>query len=167
MGSALCDPISGTFFNIALKNSVRSLRVEMNKKKTDIEHSNYRRSSPPKELIYTARKTIFYFSKCFEKMIFPKKLHWYMIFLVLSGKVFLFPRNMILSFRRKRKYDLCQKNTWKLIVSCISGKENYYNLTKNSRKFQASVTERCTSLSKHYGMFRQNLLKVPAKKLNL
>ena len=62
---------------------------------------------------------------------------------------------------------MCQKNTWKLIVSCISAKENYYNLTKNSRKFHASVTERCTSLSKHYGMFRQNLLKVPAKKLNL
>ena len=39
MGSALGDPISGTFFNIALKNSVRSLRVEMNKKKTDIEHT--------------------------------------------------------------------------------------------------------------------------------
>ena len=35
-------------------------------------------------------------------------------------------------------------NIEKLIVWCISAKENYYSLTKNSRKFQASVTERCT-----------------------
>ena len=31
-----------------------------------------------------------------------------------------------------------------LFVWCISAKENYYNLTKNSRKFQASVTKTCT-----------------------
>ena len=36
-----------------------------------------------------------------------------------------------------------------------------------NRKFQASVTERCTSLSNHSGIFPQNLLKVPVKKLNL
>ena len=38
---------------------------------------------------------------------------------------------------------------------------------KNSRKYQESVTKRCTSLSKRSGMFRQNLLKVPVKYLNL
>ena len=37
---------------------------------------------------------------------------------------------------------------------------------KNSPKFQASDTERCTSLSKGSGMLRQNLLKVPVKILN-
>ena len=36
---------------------------------------------------------------------------------------------------------------------------------KNICKSQASVTERCTCLSKRSGMFRQNLLKVPVKKL--
>ena len=37
-----------------------------------------------------------------------------MIFLVLSGKmIFLFPENMILFFRHKRKDDISQKNTWK------------------------------------------------------
>ena len=46
----------------------------------------------------------------------------------------------------------------------ISSKENYDNLTKSSRKFQASVTERYISLNKPSGMFRQNLLKVPVKK---
>ena len=54
----------------------------------------------------------------------------------------------------------------KLIVRCISAKKNYDNLTKNNHKFQASATERCTSLSKSSGMFRQNPLKVPLKKLN-
>ena len=52
-------------------------------------------------------------------------------------------------------------NIEKLIVWFISANGSYYNTTKNSRKFQASVTERCTSLSKRSGMFRQNLLKVP------
>ena len=66
-------------------------------------------------LFYTARKTVFSFSKCFGKMIFPKKWHWNMIFLVSSGKmIFLFLENMILFFRRKMKDDLSQKkNTWK------------------------------------------------------
>ena len=54
----------------------------------------------------------------------------------------------------------------KLIIWCIYVKENYYNLTKNSRKFQARVTERCTSLSTRSGIFRQNILKVPVKELN-
>ena len=54
----------------------------------------------------------------------------------------------------------------KCIVWCFFDKENYCNLTKSSCKFQASVTERCTSLSKRSDMFRQNLLKVPVKKLN-
>ena len=35
-----------------LKNSIKSLRVEMNKRKSDIENLNSRRSSLPKELIY-------------------------------------------------------------------------------------------------------------------
>ena len=60
----------------------------------------------------TAQKTVFSFSKSFEKMVFPKNLDWTMIFLVLSGKmIFLFAENMILFFRHKRKDDLSQKNT--------------------------------------------------------
>ena len=42
-------------------------------------------------------------------MVFPKKSRWNMIFLVLSGKmIFLFPQNMILPLRWKKK-DLSQK----------------------------------------------------------
>ena len=52
-----------------------------------------------------------------------------------------------------------------IIVWCISDKENHYDLTKNSPKFEASVTEKCISLSEHSGMFRQNFLKLPLKKL--
>ena len=52
-------------------------------------------------------------------MIFPKKLHWNMIFLVSPRKmIFLFPENTILFFSRKMKGDLSQKKkkkkkTWK------------------------------------------------------
>ena len=57
--------------------------------------------------IVTARKTMFPFSRCPEKMVFPKKLCWNMIFLALFGKmIFLFPENMILYLRRKMKDDL-------------------------------------------------------------
>ena len=38
---------------------------------------------------------------------------------------------------------------------------------EKSRKYQASVSERCTFLSERSGMFRQNLLQVPLKNLNL
>ena len=58
-------------------------------------------------------------------------------------------------------------NVEKLIFWCISAKRNYYNLTKNNYKFQASVTERCTALSKSSGIFRQNPVKEPVKRLNL
>ena len=65
----------------------------------------------------TARKTIFSFSRRPEKMVFPKKLRWNMIFLVLSGKmIFLFPENMILYVRRKMTDDLSQKNTRKYSI---------------------------------------------------
>ena len=41
----------------------------------------------------------------------------------------------------------------KFIVCCISAKKNYCNLTKDTDKFQASVTERYTSLNKRYGIY--------------
>ena len=64
-------------------------------------------------------------------------------------------------------FNLFVCNIEKLIVWFISAKKNYHNLMENSPKFHANVTERRTSLSKHSRMFRQNLLKVPVKKLNL
>ena len=66
------------------------------------------------EALFTARKTIFSFCKCFEKIVLPKKSRWNMIFLVLPGKtIFLFTENMFLFFRHKRKDDISRKNTWK------------------------------------------------------
>ena len=62
------------------------------------------------QIITTARKTVFSFSRRPEKMIFPKKLRWNMIFLVLSGKtMFLFPENKIWHLRRTMKDDISQK----------------------------------------------------------
>ena len=61
--------------------------------------------------------------RCHEKMVFPKKLRWNMIFLVLSGDmIFLFPENMILQLGRKMKDDLSQKNTQKYIFFKLSEK---------------------------------------------
>ena len=66
----------------------------------------------------TARKIIFSFSRRPEKVVFPKKSNWNIIFLVLSGKIiFLFPENMILHLRRKMKDDLSQKIHGNLIFS--------------------------------------------------
>ena len=61
----------------------------------------------------TARKTVF-FSRHPEKMVFPKKSCWNMIFFVLSGKmIFVFHEYLILPPRRKMKDDLSQKTTGK------------------------------------------------------
>ena len=47
------------------------------------------------KLAYDARKTIFSSSRRPEKMVFPKELHWNIIFLVLSGKMGgFFPKTM-------------------------------------------------------------------------
>ena len=60
------------------------------------------------------KKPYFIFFKCSEKMVFPKKLRWNMIFLVLLGKIiFLFGENIILFFREKMKDHLLQNNVWK------------------------------------------------------
>ena len=50
----------------------------------------------------TALKTTFSFSRRPEKMVFPKKSRWNMIFLVLLGKImFLFLENMVLTLGGK------------------------------------------------------------------
>ena len=69
---------------IAYKYYNKYLAIELFKVKENI--FQYNDEWYFEEKIITARKTIFPFSKCFEKMIFPKKLHWNMIFLVLPGK---------------------------------------------------------------------------------
>ena len=45
-------------------------------------------------------------------MVFPKKLHWNMIFLISLGKmIYLFLENTIFFFRRRMKDELPKKNT--------------------------------------------------------
>ena len=93
---------------IKLKNSIKNSKTQLSK------------MIQPRKLLGrllgpTAQKTLFSFSRSFEKRVFPKKLHWTMIFLVLSGKmIFLFPENMILFFRQKRKDDLSQRKHLKI-----------------------------------------------------
>ena len=66
----------------------------------------------------TARKTIFSFSRRPEKMVFPKKSRWNMIFLVLLGKImFLFLENMILTLGGKWKMIFFKKIQGNMIFS--------------------------------------------------
>ena len=56
-------------------------------------------------------------------------------------------------------------NIGKPIVCSISAKENCHNLTKNNHSFEASVTEKYTSLSKSSGIFRQKSFKSTFEKV--
>ena len=58
----------------------------------------------------TARKAIFPISRRPEKMAFPKKLRWNIIFFKLSGKLRFFPKKYDLTPGWKMKDDLSKKN---------------------------------------------------------
>ena len=60
----------------------------------------------------TARKTIFSFPRRPEKMVFPEKLHWNIIFVALSGKIiFLFSKIWSYTWDGKWKMVFLQKYT--------------------------------------------------------
>ena len=85
------------------------------------------------------------FFKCSEKMVFPKKSHWNMIFLVLSGKmIFLFPENMILFFRRKMKDDLSQEIHGNMIFSVYMYKYYKYDITLLPKKSEMIFSRKNT-----------------------
>ena len=84
--------------------------------------------------IYTWKYYIFF--KCSEKMVFPKKMHWNMIFLVLSGKIVFFPLKTYFFFGRKIKDDLSQeihKNMIFSVYMCICQKGCYPSAKKKSK----------------------------------
>ena len=83
-------------------------------------------------LLYTAWKTVFSFPKCFEKMVFSKKLHGNMIFLVL----FIFAENMIFFFERKVKDDFSQEINVNMIFSVYMYKCYKYDITVLPKKNQ-------------------------------
>ena len=64
-------------------------------------------------MLCTARKTIFSFSKFFERWSFQKNRTGIWSFLHYQERWFFFPENMILFFRHKTKDDLSQKKIWK------------------------------------------------------
>ena len=65
---------------------------------------------------YTAPKTIF-FSKCFEKMIFPNKYAGISCFLYYHKRQYLFSENIILVFRKKIAGYFHPKYHWNIIFS--------------------------------------------------
>ena len=58
-------------------------------------------------------KEIWYLLQMLRKNGLFKKNHWYMIFLVLSGKVVFFPKNMIFFPRTENETKSFSRNTWK------------------------------------------------------
>ena len=89
-------------------------------------------------------KSFFSFFKCSEKMVFPKKLHWNMTFLVLSGKMIFLLLDIILFFTTldgKQKMIFLQKMHWIMIFLALSCKKRWYfcfqkydvKITKNGR----------------------------------
>ena len=74
-------------------------------------------------MINTARETIFSFSRRPEKMVFPKKSRWNMIFLVLSGKIIFLKKihgNMTSNFLERWYF---QKGPLRHDLSCIIWKD--------------------------------------------
>ena len=120
----------------------------------------------------TARKnycTIFSFFKRPEKMAFPKKSCWNLIFLVLSGKIiFLFPENMILPKTENKRWSFSKKNKkymetyllqmfWKDGLfkkdhdgawSCLHYLEKWYFFPENMVFFPWTENERGTTFLK-------------------
>ena len=89
------------------------------------------------------KNTISPFPKCSKKIVFSKKLHWTLVFLVLSRKmVFRFFESTILFFRRKMKDDLSQKIYWKMIFSVCLVKIIFfsykYDIIRLSKKLRWS-----------------------------
>ena len=110
---------------------------------------------------FTAQKTIFSFSKCSEKMFFPKVKHWNMIFLVLLGKmIFLFPDNLILLFRWKMKDDLSQRNTGKYDLFCkCSGKMVFPKKTSLEYDLSRIIRKDYISFSRKYDLIFRRKIK--------
>ena len=80
----------------------------------------------------TARKTIFSFSKCFENMVFPKKIALeYDLSCIIRKDDISFSRNMILFLDTKRKMIFFKKIHENVIFS--SGVLKRWSFQKNSR----------------------------------
>ena len=85
------------------------------------------------------KKYIFFF-QMFRKDGLSKKIALDYDLSCISGKIFLFPENMILFFRQKMKDDLSQKNTWKcdIYFKCskkmVFPKKNRFQILLSSEK---------------------------------
>ena len=79
-------------------------------------------------------------------MIFPKKLHWNMIFLVVLSRkmIFLLHENIILFFRRKMKDDLSQELHGDMIFSACMYKCYKYDITFLQKKSKVIFSQKNT-----------------------
>ena len=89
------------------------------------------------------------FFNCSKKMVFPKKSHWHMIFLVSSGKIhFFFTKIWYFFCRRKMKDDLSQKIHGNMMFSVYYVKVVFFFLTNMKLSFRQK-TKRWPSPGKY------------------
>ena len=73
----------------------------------------------------TAQKTIFSFSKYSGMMVFPRKPHWNIIFLALSGKMIFLKkihRQMLFSSNVLKRWSFKKKRHWnRIFLVVLSG----------------------------------------------
>ena len=80
-------------------------------------------------MINTTLETIFSFSRRPEKMVFPKKSRWNMIFLVLSGKIIFLKKihgNMTFSSNFLKRWYFQKGPRWDMIFLVLSGKMTFF-----------------------------------------
>ena len=82
-----------------------------------------------------------------------KKLAWNMIFFLLSEKmIFLFPDNMILFFRRKRKDDLSQTKTSEYYIFCKCTEQMVFSKNSLEYDFSSIISKDDISISWKYDL---------------
>ena len=87
-------------------------------------------------------------------MVFPKKLSWNMIFLVLSGKmIFPFPENMILHFRRKMNDDLSYNIHGNMIFSAGPLKRRSFQKGPRRHMIVLVLSEKMVFFSRKHDLF--------------
>ena len=155
---------SPTLINIKVLNRVHPLLKRLILKRGNSHLPSGRKTATLSSSIENTNKGLkghctenhIFFFQMFWKNGLSKKLYWNLIFLVLSRKmIFLFPENIILFFRLKRKDDFFQKNTWKYdaFLKCsgkiVFPKKSHWNMIffVISRNMVLHLSRKCVILS--------------------
>ena len=86
-------------------------------------------------------------------MVFPKKIGLEYDLFLLSGKmIFLFPENMTLFFRRKRKDELPQRKTSEYYIFCKCTEKMVFSKSSLEYDFSSIISKDDISISWKYDL---------------